>query len=94
MLRLSLLSALSRSAFAGQQAASFATASKDLVAKKDWNAVQLPPQTVKDIPTSTGGAAFPGDLRSTSGLGLGDGLKTHTDKWLQVRAPAGPMQPR
>ena len=28
------------------------------------------------------GAAFPNDLRSTSGLGLGDGLSSHTDKWL------------
>ena len=28
--------------------------------------------------------AFEGDLRSTSGLGLGDGLYTHTSKWLQV----------
>ena len=28
--------------------------------------------------------AFKGDLRSTSALGLGDGLYTHTDKWYQV----------
>ena len=35
-------------------------------------------------------AAVPGDLRSTSGLGLGDGLYHHTPKWLQVwhRAPS------
>ena len=31
-------------------------------------------------------AAVPGDLRSTSGLGLGDGLFHHTEKWLQVGA--------
>lgn len=36
-----------------------------------------------DIPTTTGGAAFKGDLRSTSGLGIGDGIKNHTSKWLQ-----------
>ena len=34
--------------------------------------------------TEPGGPAFPGDLRSSSGLGLGDGLRTHTAKWLQV----------
>lgn len=28
--------------------------------------------------------AFKGDLRSTSALGYGDGLYTHTDKWYQV----------
>ncbi len=38
------------------------------------------------IPTITVrvGQAFPGDLRATSGLGLGDGLHSHTAKWLQV----------
>ena len=40
----------------------------------------------EDLPTTIpGGQAFPGDLRSTSALGVGDGLKTHTAKWLQVR---------
>ncbi|KAK9798177.1 hypothetical protein WJX73_007944 [Symbiochloris irregularis] len=29
-------------------------------------------------------AAVPGDLRSTSGNGLGDGLFSHNDKWLQT----------
>lgn len=29
-------------------------------------------------------AATPGDLRSTSGNGFGDGLFSHTSKWLQV----------
>ena len=33
------------------------------------------------------GAAFPGDLRSTSGLGTGDGIEDHTGKWLQVDLP-------
>lgn len=38
------------------------------------------------IPTITArvGQAFTGDLRSTSGVGLGDGLRSHTAKWLQV----------
>lgn len=38
------------------------------------------------IPTITArvGQAFAGDLRSTSGVGLGDGLRSHTAKWLQV----------
>lgn len=30
------------------------------------------------------GQAFVGDLRSTSGLGLGDGLTSHTAKWFDV----------
>ena len=34
--------------------------------------------------TVTPGQAFPGDNRSSSGLGLGDGLTSHTAKWLQV----------
>jgi NADH dehydrogenase (ubiquinone) Fe-S protein 6 len=29
------------------------------------------------------GAAFPGDLRSTSGLGIGDGIENHTEKWME-----------
>jgi hypothetical protein len=51
---------------------------------KDWKAVQLPKDV--DIPaiTEDPGQGFLGDIRSTSGLGMGDGLKTHTDKWLQV----------
>ena len=32
----------------------------------------------------TPGQAFPGDNRSSSGLGLADGLTSHTAKWLQV----------
>ena len=27
-----------------------------------------------------------GDLRGTSGVGLGDGISAHTDKWMTVRA--------
>lgn len=34
--------------------------------------------------TNSSGAAFPKDLRSTSGLGKGDNLSTHTSKWLSV----------
>ena len=54
------------------------------VTKFDWKSLKLPDSTTKDIPTSTGGAAFKGDIRATSGLGKGDGCKDHTSKWLQV----------
>jgi hypothetical protein len=59
--------------------------------KKDWAAVKLDPSVVRAIPTTTlPGQAFVGDLRSTSGLGMGDGKTTHTSKWLTVRAtPTG-----
>ena len=64
-----------------------------VVQAKDWKAVALPKDTVADIPTTTTvGQAFVGDLRSTSGLGLGDGLKTHTDKWLQGGGQKTPME--
>lgn len=38
-----------------------------------------------ELPTITQkvGQAFPGDLRSSSALGLGDGITSHTEKWLQ-----------
>mmetsp|Transcript_5341 Transcript_5341/g.11685 ORF Transcript_5341/g.11685 Transcript_5341/m.11685 type:complete len:160 (-) Transcript_5341:584-1063(-) len=79
-----LLQAAASAGKSTQAWACFATATKEVaVAKKDWKAVQLPKETQESIPTAIGGAAFPGDLRSTSGLGKGDGLKTHTDKWLQ-----------
>ena len=53
------------------------------------NVVVLSKEIVVDVsqlPTITApvGQAFPGDLRSTSGLGLGDGIIDHTSKWLQV----------
>ena len=67
-----------------QSQAGYAT-STAIVQKFDWKAVKVPDATAKDIPTSVGGAAFPGDIRATSGLGRGDGLKDHTSKWLQVR---------
>ena len=38
-----------------------------------------------DTITRQPGPAFPGDLRSTSGLGLGDGIESHTGKWMTVR---------
>ena len=41
--------------------------------------------SVTDTITRQPGAAFEGDLRSTSGLGLGDGIETHTGKWMTVR---------
>jgi len=58
-----------------------------VVVQKDWKAVTVPAEAISRIPTITvePGQAFPGDIRSTSGLGMGDGLTSHTDKWLQVR---------
>lgn len=45
-----------------------------------------------EIPlTHGGGAAYDNDLRSTSGLGLGDGITNHTEKWLQVSIPHPPL---
>lgn len=35
--------------------------------------------------TKLPGQAFVGDLRSTSALSVGDGITTHTAKWLQVQ---------
>lgn len=35
--------------------------------------------------TTLPGQAFVGDLRSTSGLCMGDDLITHTSKWMDVR---------
>lgn len=41
-----------------------------------------------EIPlTHGGGAAYDNDLRSTSALGIGDGITNHTEKWLQVNIP-------
>ncbi len=46
---------------------------------------KIPPETLNDVPlTVAGGQAFGDDLRGTSGLSLYDGIKNHTDKWLQV----------
>ena len=39
---------------------------------------------LKYVTIQQGAQAFEGDLRSTSGLGLGDGLYTHTAKWNEV----------
>ncbi len=41
--------------------------------------------------TVTPGQAFPGDNRSSSGLGLGDGLTSHTAKWLQASPGLQPI---
>lgn len=52
------------------------------------------PLTDKGMPTITEGRqAFDGDLRSSSALGLGDGVTEHTKKWLQVRSPLHPTCP-
>jgi len=55
--------------------------------KKDWSAVAIPAESAKVPTTVGGGQAFANDLRSTSGLGLGDGLSSHTAKWLQGAGP-------
>jgi hypothetical protein len=69
--------------------------SSSVVVKKDWSAIKIPEQVLDAIPTTTlPGQAFVGDLRSTSGLGLGDGKTTHTSKWLTVRGRAGPCRRR
>ena len=43
------------------------------------------PPTPPDSTTTVAGQSFPGDLRSTSGLGFGDSLLDHTSKWMQVK---------
>lgn len=40
--------------------------------------------SLKYVTIQQGAQAFEGDLRSTSGLGLGDDLYTHTAKWNEV----------
>ncbi|KAG2442658.1 hypothetical protein HXX76_002742 [Chlamydomonas incerta] len=60
----------------------FATKAADVVPTFDWKKVPVPSATAKDIPVTVKGATPAGDLRATSGLGLGDGIKNHTDKWL------------
>lgn len=85
-----------------QQRLGFAAKSKAAVSgavatvpRKDWGAVKLPEEIVEAIPTTTlPGQAFVGDLRSTSGLGVGDGKTTHTSKWLTagVKSPMDYIQ--
>eukprot|EP00878_Enallax_costatus_P003006 GHUV01003204.1.p1 GENE.GHUV01003204.1~~GHUV01003204.1.p1 ORF type:complete len:161 (+),score=45.35 GHUV01003204.1:187-669(+) len=60
-----------------------AKASDVQVLSKDWKAVKIPAQSANPPVTTLPGQAYVGDLRSTSGLGLGDGIKNHTGKWLQ-----------
>eukprot|EP00879_Flechtneria_rotunda_P003285 GHRR01003510.1.p1 GENE.GHRR01003510.1~~GHRR01003510.1.p1 ORF type:complete len:181 (+),score=70.33 GHRR01003510.1:193-735(+) len=61
-----------------------AKAAENLVPTKDWKAIKLPEATASTIPTVTApGQAFVGDLRSTSGLCMGDDIHNHTEKWLQ-----------
>lgn len=81
-----LLAALQR-CFATKAGSSTAVA----VTKKDWKEVKLTKEVVDSMPTTTlPGQAFVGDLRSTSGLGMGDGKTTHTSKWLTVSGIKGP----
>lgn len=60
------------------------------VPKKETELVSS--ERLKNETITTPGQAFVGDLRSTSGLGLGDGLETHTSKWLQVCNLPTPIQ--
>ena len=39
---------------------------------------------LENVTIKHGAQAFEGDLRSTSGLGMGDGLYSHTAKWNEV----------
>lgn len=68
---------------AREQARSFAN--DDALEASKASDVPLDPndKRVREI-TVPKGIGFPGDLRSTSGLGLGDGLTSHTSKWQQV----------
>ncbi len=70
-------------------AAGKAASSEVTTSGTDWKAIKLPEKVVKDLPKTFQSIAFAGDLRSTSGLGMGDGIKSHTEKWLQgnVKSP-------
>jgi NADH dehydrogenase (ubiquinone) Fe-S protein 6 len=78
--------------FFATKAASAPTAAAPTVAKKDWSAVAVPAESAKTPTTVPGGQAFGGDLRSTSGLCQGDGITTHTAKWLQGDGVKSPME--
>lgn len=74
--------ALAQSAASQQIVRSFAqSAETGVLQQTNQKVVPKPP----DNRTTIGGQAFPDDLRSESGLGLGDGLHDHTSKWKQVR---------
>jgi hypothetical protein len=64
----------------------FFGAGKDLTKVARASDVTVSPEEIEaQTITVTPGQAHLGDLRSTSGLGLGDGLLSHTSKWMQVR---------
>eukprot|EP00887_Chlorella_sp_A99_P005620 scaffold1.g5620.t1 len=66
----------------GSSAASAAGAQKAVATASTASSANLVVKE-EDIPvTTTPGQAFVGDLRSTSALGVGDGIRTHTGKWL------------
>jgi NADH dehydrogenase (ubiquinone) Fe-S protein 6 len=76
---------LQASGFATKEAAK--ESAKDVIVQKDWKQVTIPEQVKKTLEETTtvgGGQAYPNDIRGVSGLGLGDGIKTHTDKWMVV----------
>eukprot|EP00199_Chlamydomonas_sp_CCMP681_P003227 CAMPEP_0119108868 /NCGR_PEP_ID=MMETSP1180-20130426/15885_1 /TAXON_ID=3052 ORGANISM="Chlamydomonas cf sp, Strain CCMP681" /NCGR_SAMPLE_ID=MMETSP1180 /ASSEMBLY_ACC=CAM_ASM_000741 /LENGTH=151 /DNA_ID=CAMNT_0007094539 /DNA_START=94 /DNA_END=549 /DNA_ORIENTATION=+ len=69
-------------------------ASTAVVVPKDWSKVTIPAKTKEALSHETtvaGGQAFGNDLRGVSGLGLGDGITNHTDKWLS-KGHKSPMQ--
>lgn len=51
------------------------------------------PENLESTTVTQPGQAFVGDLRSTSGLGLGDGLTSHTAKWFDVSSPLLEVEP-
>ncbi|KAF5833507.1 mitochondrial NADH:ubiquinone oxidoreductase 13kD-like subunit [Dunaliella salina] len=79
--------------YSAAAAASFASKSPATTpdTKKDVY-TPVPKATADTIPTTIGGGqAFPNDLRSTSGLGAGDGIVSHTEKWMHSDRKS-PMQ--
>mmetsp|Transcript_965 Transcript_965/g.2304 ORF Transcript_965/g.2304 Transcript_965/m.2304 type:complete len:165 (+) Transcript_965:42-536(+) len=86
----------STSSFASPASSSTAAffASKSPATSPDSNkgVTPVPKSTADAIPTTIGGGqAFPNDLRSTSGLGAGDGIVSHTEKWMHSDRKS-PMQ--
>merc|ERR1711977_133645 len=69
---------------------SAACESVSVFARSKAEETAVTPTTTAPATTNSQGAAFPNDLRSTSGIGKGDNLETHTSKWLSEGE--GPME--
>ena len=76
------LSVQRSSALIFRASARFASSSEE--AKALSKVTGREPPTPPDSTTTVAGQSFPGDLRSTGGLGFGDNLLDHTSKWMQV----------